>query len=195
MTDTFRLTKKTDRTDKRNAVWKACLKCPYEHRFCDELATCPALHDITARLALYEDVMDINELYRMMNKKTLKNLPVKPETEGVWIYRSHLGGELFTTTEPLDFEQLICEECGDSDDELGYFENLPDAFDGCAYDDEDIGTFYALMHIFYPSVTLYQTDYETCYEDPESEDDEEEIPEALDVKMMHKALKRLRGGQ
>ena len=39
-----------------------------------------------------------------------------------YLYESHMGG-LFTSEEPLDFEFLYCEECGDSDTELGYFES------------------------------------------------------------------------
>lgn len=36
----------------------------------------------------------------------------------MWIYESHLGG-LYTMKEQQDFENLYCEECGDSDREIG----------------------------------------------------------------------------
>ena len=32
----------------------------------------------------------------------------------MYIYESHMGG-LYTSYEPLDYEDLYCEECGDSD--------------------------------------------------------------------------------
>lgn len=38
----------------------------------------------------------------------------------MYLYRSHLGG-LYTTSEPLDYDAMYCEECGDSDTEIGYF--------------------------------------------------------------------------
>lgn len=44
---------------------------------------------------------------------------------GVWVYESHLGG-LYTYDNPLPVEDLYCEECGDSDWNLGEFGTLPD---------------------------------------------------------------------
>mgnify|MGYP007025966197 CR=1 FL=1 len=44
---------------------------------------------------------------------------------GVWVYESHLGG-LYTYDNPLPVEDLYCEECGDSDWDLGEFETLRD---------------------------------------------------------------------
>ena len=32
----------------------------------------------------------------------------------MYIYECHMGG-LYTSDEPLDYEDLYCEECGDSD--------------------------------------------------------------------------------
>lgn len=43
----------------------------------------------------------------------------------MYIYASHMGG-LFTADEPLEWEVLYCETCGDSDTEIGRFdENDP----------------------------------------------------------------------
>lgn len=39
----------------------------------------------------------------------------------MYLYEGHLGG-LYTTCEILDFEELYCESCGDSDWLLGEFE-------------------------------------------------------------------------
>lgn len=41
---------------------------------------------------------------------------------GKYIYESHLGG-LYATEESLDFDLLYCDQCGDYDHELGYFES------------------------------------------------------------------------
>lgn len=37
-----------------------------------------------------------------------------------YVYESHLGG-IYITDEKLDINKLYCEECGDSDWELGYY--------------------------------------------------------------------------
>lgn len=41
---------------------------------------------------------------------------------GKYIYESHLGG-LYATEAMLDFDFLYCDQCGDYDRELGYFES------------------------------------------------------------------------
>lgn len=46
----------------------------------------------------------------------------------VYIYESHLGGGFYTSSEPLDYEDLYCETCGDTDTELGGFESLKDVY-------------------------------------------------------------------
>jgi len=43
----------------------------------------------------------------------------------VWVYEGHLGG-LYTSDYPEDPEDLYCEQCGDSDWEIGYFETFAD---------------------------------------------------------------------
>ena len=47
----------------------------------------------------------------------------------VYIYESHLGGGLFTSSEPLNWEELYCEECGDSDTELGEFSSFKEFYE------------------------------------------------------------------
>ena len=44
---------------------------------------------------------------------------------GVWLYELHMGG-LAAYSYPIPDEDLYCEQCGDSDWELGEFETLPD---------------------------------------------------------------------
>ena len=45
----------------------------------------------------------------------------------MYIYEGHLGG-LYTSEEPIEYEDLYCEECGDSDNLLGYAETRKDAW-------------------------------------------------------------------
>lgn len=45
---------------------------------------------------------------------------------GKYIYEGHLGG-LYTSEEPVPYNRLYCEQCGDSDNELGYAENRAEA--------------------------------------------------------------------
>ena len=40
----------------------------------------------------------------------------------MYLYASHLGG-LYATDEPQEWEDLYCEACGDSDIEIGFFED------------------------------------------------------------------------
>ena len=46
---------------------------------------------------------------------------------GQYIYEGHMGG-LYCTDDSQDWEDLYCEQCGDSDWELGYAETLEDAW-------------------------------------------------------------------
>lgn len=46
---------------------------------------------------------------------------------GNYIYEGHMGG-LYCTDESQDYDDLYCEQCGDSDWELGYAETLEDAW-------------------------------------------------------------------
>ena len=68
----------------------------------------------------------------------------------MYIYESHMGG-LYTSDEPLDYEDLYCEECGDSDRLIGYAETREDAWN-LLKDDTDIdgsgGWEYDYIHEF-----------------------------------------------
>ena len=44
-----------------------------------------------------------------------------------YIYEGHMGG-LYTTDEPLAYEEEYCEQCGDSDQLLGYAKDKKDAW-------------------------------------------------------------------
>ena len=39
-----------------------------------------------------------------------------------YYYENHLGGGYYSSEEELDYEDLYCETCGDSDWPLGYYE-------------------------------------------------------------------------
>lgn len=60
----------------------------------------------------------------------------------VWVYEGHLGG-LYTSDYPIDQEDLCCEQCGDSDWEIGCFETFADFLkyyaDNICVDDGDGG--------------------------------------------------------
>ena len=47
----------------------------------------------------------------------------------VYIYRSHLGGELYTSDNWIDPKWLYCEECGDSDTLLGEVGTREEAYE------------------------------------------------------------------
>ncbi len=42
-----------------------------------------------------------------------------------WVYELHMGG-LFASNEPIPDEYLYCEQCGDSNWEVGEFDTLAD---------------------------------------------------------------------
>lgn len=44
----------------------------------------------------------------------------------MYIYDGHMGG-LYVSDEALEYEQLHCETCGDSDTLIGYVDNRKDA--------------------------------------------------------------------
>ena len=54
----------------------------------------------------------------------------------MYIYESHMGG-LYTSDDILDYEDLYCEECGDSDGLIGYAETREEAWN-LFKDDKDI---------------------------------------------------------
>lgn len=45
----------------------------------------------------------------------------------MYVYDGHLGS-LYTSEEPLEYEDLYCEECGDSDQLIGYAETKEEAW-------------------------------------------------------------------
>lgn len=45
----------------------------------------------------------------------------------MYIYEGHMGG-LYVSDEPLDYEQIYCEMCGDSDWLIGYASNREEAW-------------------------------------------------------------------
>ena len=55
----------------------------------------------------------------------------------MYFYIGHLSGELYTSDEFLDYEDLYCEICGDSDICLGHAETKEEAWD-LLKDDVDI---------------------------------------------------------
>lgn len=54
----------------------------------------------------------------------------------MYIYESHLGG-LYTSDRYLDFDELYCEQCGDSDWLVGYAATREEAWE-LLKDDTDI---------------------------------------------------------
>ena len=46
----------------------------------------------------------------------------------MYIYESHLGG-LYTSIYELDYDELYCEQCGDSDWLIGYATTKEEAWD------------------------------------------------------------------
>lgn len=46
----------------------------------------------------------------------------------IYIYEGHMGN-LYTSDEPLDYDELYCEQCGDSDWLLGYAETKEEAWE------------------------------------------------------------------
>lgn len=46
----------------------------------------------------------------------------------MYIYENCMG-ELYTSDEPLDYEDLYCEQCGDSDSLIGYADTKKEAWD------------------------------------------------------------------
>lgn len=45
----------------------------------------------------------------------------------MYIYEGHMGG-LYVSNEPLDYEQIYCETCGDRDLLIGYVSNREEAW-------------------------------------------------------------------
>lgn len=61
----------------------------------------------------------------------------------MYIYENHLGGGLYTSDYELDYEDLYCEQCGDSDWFVGEAETKEEAYELLKddYDDEYLNEF------------------------------------------------------
>ena len=44
----------------------------------------------------------------------------------MYFYENHLGGNIYTTNYEQDYDDLYCEECGDSDTFLGEYDSWED---------------------------------------------------------------------
>ena len=47
----------------------------------------------------------------------------------MYIYEDHLSGGLYASDDELDYEQLHCEQCGDTDWLIGFAETRKEAWD------------------------------------------------------------------
>lgn len=47
---------------------------------------------------------------------------------GYYFYASHMGDGIYASEWDYDYDELYCEQCGDSDMRLGYAENLLEAW-------------------------------------------------------------------
>ena len=64
----------------------------------------------------------------------------------MYIHENHLSGNLYASEYPLDYEYLYCEQCGDSDWELGKYDldsidKLKEDMKDRGYNDEYIQEF------------------------------------------------------
>lgn len=61
----------------------------------------------------------------------------------MYIYENHLDGGLYTSDYELDYEDLYCEQCGDSDSYIGEAETREEAYELLKdeYDEEYLNEF------------------------------------------------------
>lgn len=61
----------------------------------------------------------------------------------MYIYENHLGGGLYTSDYELDYEDLYCEQCGDSDIYIGEADTREEAYELLKddYDEEYLNEF------------------------------------------------------
>lgn len=129
---------KGERLTERSGMLHLCGKnCPYAHIYCRNGAGmyCPVISDVEEKLHDYESIgMAPKAIIEEKNRETLKKLKRSGESDCEhWLYQSHMGG-FFFSNEKLDPETLYCEECGDSDWELGEFDSIADAWDALEED-------------------------------------------------------------
>lgn len=61
----------------------------------------------------------------------------------MYIYENHLGGGLYTSDNLLDYDDLYCEQCGDSDSYVGEADTREEAYELLKddYDEEYLNEF------------------------------------------------------
>ena len=59
----------------------------------------------------------------------------------MYLYESHLGG-LYLSDEPIPYEELYCDQCGDSDIELGRVDTFEDVL-ACITDEDGFVPYFA----------------------------------------------------
>lgn len=61
----------------------------------------------------------------------------------MYIYENHLGGGLYTSDYEIDYEDLYCEQCGDSDGYIGEADTREEAYELLkdSYDEEYLNEF------------------------------------------------------
>ena len=62
----------------------------------------------------------------------------------VYVYESHLGG-LYTSDDYISYDELYCEQCGDSDYEIGSFDTFEE-FLRCYADNHSFILHFFLCH-------------------------------------------------
>ena len=81
-----------------------------------------------------------------------------------YLYDNHLGGIYFSDAE-LSFEELFCEQCGDSDYFIGTFETLSDLWNLLKSECSINGTGgYSLQYIFPIIVNEFNLNVEVTYD-------------------------------
>ena len=92
---------------------------------------------------------------------------IKKFDEPLYLYKSHLDG-LYTTTDLLDFNDLYCEQCGDSDFYLGSFSTLAEFWKLATYPNENESLF-DLQYIYPLAVSYFCLPYTVAYRDKNEE--------------------------
>lgn len=96
-----------------------------------------AIKNVKVPMLMYEEEKNVVEKALRMYIDKIESDSYRQERENrMYIYEGHMGG-LYTSDEPLDDEDLYCEECGDSDWLVGYAATREDAWN-LLKDDTDI---------------------------------------------------------
>lgn len=79
-----------------------------------------AIKNVKVPMLMYEEEKNVVEKALCMYIDKIESDRYRQERENrMYIYEGHMG-ELYTSDESLDYEDLYCEECGDSDWLIGY---------------------------------------------------------------------------